>query len=515
MDSVDKTSHGNPLSKYLRSILRHRFLIVIPLVLVFFGATIVGSSLPKVYKATALFRDIDPDVGERGARRSSVEGLEVMRAIILSRSNLVDVIKAVGLDAPYRDLSEDQKSANEDRLVKKLKKNLQIEEKATRVYAVSYKDEDPDLVHRVANEVVQEYIDGVIQKETKDLNDNVSFLKDEVNRWREKVKESSEALNKFKVDHALNLPDTPLSDIDVLVKIMEDLQTAEQALSDAETAKKEIEKQIAEFDQEELVETVVKESPLVSDYRGQLIVLEQKLAKWKAAGLTEAHPAVIELKKEMETVESLMKEAANKTTTEQKRQTNPVFLSLQQELKKAEVDIVKAQKNRERFIERKKTFEERVKLSPVVQGELTKLMDEDRQLQETLDDYNKQLITRTIELAKQNSRKEARFPIQDYARRPSSPEGSTRLKVAFLGLIFGGGLGLGLSILKDQMDSSFKNVEDAASCLDIPIVGTIPSITTAAEKTRERKRQTWGWMVVGALVIVLGAALAVITLTSL
>ena len=437
-----------------------------------------------------------------------------MKAIIFSRSNLVEVLRNVGLDASFKELPEAQREAYEEAIVTQLRagKNLRIELSANDVYQVSYRSEDPDLVHRVVNEVIQNYIDGVVQEETTSLNSRVTLLETQVKDYDGKVAAASEAVKRFNVEHILQLPGTVLSAAEELRKIIDDLRAAEQSLADAETTKKEIEKQVAELDPEVVGETLVKENSEVARYKAQINELELKLAEMLST-LKEAHPAVVDLRNQIETRKLLMEKAAQQTTTEQKRQANPRYLTLLEKLDQANIQIVTSAKTRDRLLSKRAECEERVKQYPVLQTELGKLMKEEEELRSMRERYTTERENAWIIQA--NERNRNRFVIQDLARKPTSPEGSNKRKLALLGLIVGTGLGIGLAVLRDVMDSSFKNVQDVASFLDIPVVGTIPAITTAAEKARDKKREKLSWMVVAALVILFGAALVVVTFTSL
>ena len=514
MESADSKTSANFVREHVRVLSRHKFLVIIPLIVAFFVALIAASSLPKIYKAAGMFRDMGSTETAASQRRppSQEDRLQQMKAIILSRSNLLEVIQRVGLDASYRDLPEPERQAREDIVVDDLRKNLTIQLEANDIYQVSYRSSDADLVYLVVNEVIQNYISRVIQEETAALNTRLAFLETQVKEYDEKVRAAGEAVKRFNIEHILQLPGTVLSAAEELKTIIEGIRAAEQSLADAETTKKEIEKQVAEMNPEVVGETLVKDNPEVARYQSQINELELKLAELLTT-LKEAHPAVVDLRNQIETRKTLMEKAAQQTTTEQKRQTNPRYLALLEKLDEANIQIVTATRTRDRLAEKKAECEQRVKQYPVLQKELDKLMEEEQELRNMRERYMADRETARITQATERTRE--RFVIQDLARKPTSPDGSMKQKLALLGLVAGIGLGIGLAVLRDQMDTSFKNVQDAASFLNVPIVGTIPAITTAAERAREKRKEKRGWMVVVALVILFAAALATVMFSSL
>lgn len=515
MDIPDTKSKGSFLKDYLRTFAKHKFLIIVPLVGVFLGSTIVGSTLPRYYMATASFRMLAPDSSGAVRRRSAQDDLEVMKQVILSRSNLVEVMKSkdVGLDASYRGLPEVQQEAAESTLVRQLRKNLEVQQKADGVFEVSYRCDDPDMAARIANAIMTQYHESVLKLEREQMEATVSSLTRSVEEYQAKVTDSGKELARFNAEHALELPGSELSNSTQLKNLRDQLAEKEAELSDAETAKKEIEKQLQEVDPVVLGEEIVGANPLIAQYRTQLDRLEMELATLRSR-FTEIHPEIVKKKSEIESLKSLIEKAPEKLTTEEKRQANPVYVGMQQDLKKAEVRIASAKREKERLLERIADFEQRVRNAPALVEQMNTLMDKDTSNRGLLDYYTKELEKAKIEQEKEKDQKGTRFRILDYARESSALAKSNKFKVALLGLVLGGGLGLGLAVLRDQTDTSFKHVEDAASFLDVPIVGTIPVINTAAERAREKKKEALGWMIVGALVILLGAAMIASSLTS-
>lgn len=519
MDNTDTKSKANFLTDYLRMFAKHKFIVIIPLVVVFLGSAIVGSTLPKVYKARALFRKVTPSSSRgQAVRRLTADDLkndlEVMKQIILSRANVAEVIKDVGLDSSYRNLPEVDREAHEEKLIKDFRKELQVQQKAKHVFEVSYGSDDPDIAARVANSVMTGYIEGVVKDERELMTATVIFLEKQVKDYQARAGASSEALERFKAQHILELPGSDLSESTELRNLRDQLAAAEADLSDGETAKKEIEKQILAVDSTVVGETVTETNPLFAQYKAGLDRLELELATLQSR-FTAIHPDVVKKRNEIKSLKSLIEKAAERVTTKETRQANPLYVSLQQESKNAEVRIASAKRRTEQLLAKKAESEKRVRNAPALEKEMTKLTEDDALNKKLLEHYTTELQNARIEQEREIDQKATRFRVLDYARKSSCYAKSNQLKISLLGLLVGCGLGLGLVVLKDQTDTSFKDVEDAASFLDIPIIGTVPVINTTAERAHERKRQALAWMLVGALVILLGAVLIVISLTSL
>jgi hypothetical protein len=89
--------------------------------------------------------------------------------------------------------------------------------------------------------------------------------------------------------------------------------------------------------------------------------------------------------------------------------------------------------------------------------------------------------------------KGSQFKIIDSAHFPEKPHKPKFSKIMLIALIIGGGLGIGLTIALDLMDTSFKNATDLENYLQIPIICSLPMIQLEHEKqTAKRKAIIWG-----------------------
>lgn len=110
-------------------------------------------------------------------------------------------------------------------------------------------------------------------------------------------------------------------------------------------------------------------------------------------------------------------------------------------------------------------------------------------------------ITQRLEASKQGTK----YNIVDPPRVPLKPV-KPRMLVAIIGIFLGGAAGVGLIFMREFMDQSYLDIEDAKVGLELPILGAISRITTHDEIAKERNKQTF-WIftsaTVGMFIIVL------------
>ena len=102
------------------------------------------------------------------------------------------------------------------------------------------------------------------------------------------------------------------------------------------------------------------------------------------------------------------------------------------------------------------------------------------------------------------------FRVLDPARVPVKPIGPKRLLISAIGLVAGLVLAVGIALLFEFKDASFRSETDVVGVLSLLVLASIPHVETAAERSR-RMRRLWMLSAVAVLASV-GAGYAFWTL---
>ncbi|MCK4917823.1 MAG: hypothetical protein KAS51_06390 [Candidatus Omnitrophica bacterium] len=102
--------------------------------------------------------------------------------------------------------------------------------------------------------------------------------------------------------------------------------------------------------------------------------------------------------------------------------------------------------------------------------------------------FLERLETANITEQLDNSENRTKIRVIEPARFPLKPVKPNKIKISFLGLIFGLMIGGGLVYVMEYTDSSFKTEEDLKHYLDIPVFGAISKIITKDEKKKSKKK---------------------------
>ncbi len=99
------------------------------------------------------------------------------------------------------------------------------------------------------------------------------------------------------------------------------------------------------------------------------------------------------------------------------------------------------------------------------------------------------LETARITQRLQASKEGTKYTILDPPRVPLQPFSPNKFMVGFIGLFLGGLGGAGLVVLRELLDKSFLDVEEAKEYLGVPLLGAISKINTLETLRQERQRQ--------------------------
>jgi hypothetical protein len=135
-----------------------------------------------------------------------------------------------------------------------------------------------------------------------------------------------------------------------------------------------------------------------------------------------------------------------------------------------------------------KKYEKWIEAAPVREAEWNALTRDYNELRRHYD----YLVSQNLQAASvehlERKQKGSKFKIIDPARFPDKPYKPDFKKMFLLGLAMGGGLGIGITLLLDFIDTSFKDVNDIESQLGLKVISAVPFIQTEKEARKKRFR---------------------------
>jgi len=534
---------------YLDFLKRRTWHLLIPLACILLVGGAIALLLPAVYqsKATILIegQQIPTDFVRTTVTSFAEERIQISTQRIMSRSRLLEIINQFNL---YPDL---RKKRTTEEIIAIMKDDIHLATisadvidtrtgrptQATIAFSLSYQGKSPEVVQRVANVLASLYLEENLKTRERQARNTSTFLAEELNSLQGHLDDLEKKIARFKEQHLVDLPELMQLNLQTLNRISRDIQSAEQDLKMLEDRKIYLQGQL---------ETVAPQSPWITATGIRVPSPEERLEILKtqlitaSATYSDRHPDVVRLKKE---IQELRKEVSLKQdlgekhkqlaalntdldilrerykprhpdiiATQRKISTleadiaalakknnpgpavhvkpdNPAYINLATQIESVALQIEARKKEREELKKSLAEYQRRLENTPQVEKAYL-LLTRDREntwarYQETL----KKLMEARVAEGMEQEQKGERFTIIDPAQYPEKPFKPNRLAIGLISLILGIGAGVGFASVTEFMDRSVKTADDLFGATGIPVLVSVPYITTEKEVRRRRVKK--------------------------
>jgi succinoglycan biosynthesis transport protein ExoP len=450
------------LADFLHLLRLRQALICLILALVVITTVIVTAFLPRWFLATTKIRVEKPE-GEVRLFQAQSSGsydpyfLQDQFKIMQSEKILYPVIKNLGLNARLAP-TLGSTAALPDALTYRylLDKMLRVEsQRSSSLIEINVYAQDAELGAAIANEVARVYSEDRIYLATSEQREGLAKLRDELTAQERIVSTQRDSVEKLRKDLNISGVDLNARYSDMEIETLRQMQNSLIALSVDTIGRKtrwERFRSIPFEDRLNLVNSELIQDPNIQNLLQAYLLADQNVTKLKAR-LGEAHPDLVsavenraKIKEQLDAqlrgyesaLEIAYKEAESRVT------------ELKRQLGQAKIDQILSARDRMRpFEESAQKLEDETRLLTTL-----KLTLRQREI-----DF--QVPKRTIEI----------LNTAEPARRPSRPSWPLNLGFAVL---FGAVLGIGVAVLLEYFDTSFRNVADVETRLKLPVLGVIP-----------------------------------------
>jgi hypothetical protein len=142
---------------------------------------------------------------------------------------------------------------------------------------------------------------------------------------------------------------------------------------------------------------------------------------------------------------------------------------------------------------------------PEQSATMSRLQREVDSAQQMLQSLEDDIRRQSLSMAASMSEIGYQLEVYDEPRRPLGPIEPDKKKLGLMGIALAIGIGVGLVLLAEMMDRTFKNVQQIESALGVPVIGTLPLIKNGPFE-EHRRRRVFHWIVI---IIVIAALAAV------
>jgi polysaccharide chain length determinant protein (PEP-CTERM system associated) len=513
---------------------RHRWLIVVPLTLIASLTFAVSRYLPNRYRSETTILVVPQQIPEDYVRPTVTVRLEDRLASInqqiLSRTRLEQIVREFNLYAEER-----QSLIMEDVIEQMRTRDIEIQttpgsadrrQSAAPTFLISYTGSDARTVMRVTERLASLFIEENLRDRTALVEGTSQFLEAQLLDARNRLIEQEKRLETYRQQHAGELPSQLNTNMQAIQNIQLQIQTLTQSVSQDRDRRLMLDRLLTE------TATLVPPPPVVTKQMANdgpaTLTLAQQLELARAElralelRLKPRHPdiagmrrtvAELERKAEAEALQQPLSPdsesaAAVSDPLEQQRQSR--MRDMAAERSTLDRRIVEKEAEEKRLRDVLASYQVRIAAVPARETELVELTRD----YETLREVYTNLLSKS-ENARAAANLERRqigeqFKILDPARLPERPISPNRPQINSMGAIAGFAAGLGLVLLVEYRDRSFRTEADVLDALSLPVLALIPRMMSIAERRRRRVRRWLVRFALGAAIVALAFGILVI-----
>lgn len=533
----------------LKGILRRRKKVFMWSFALIFGTCLVlAFALPPIYESEVMITVENQDIPEEYVKSTTTsfisERLEVLERRILSYKRLLNIINQHAL---YPDLESSGEMVRQMREGIKLKTiDVFMRDRrsagkgglATIAFTLSYQHKNPEKAQAIANILGNLFVEEDQRTRQKQASTTTLFIEKELEELRRKVAENEEKISRFKAANIDQLPGSTGIFQQMVVRLEQDLENKDNRIRTLQEKIVYLKSQIANIDP--LVPILTDSGKVASNPNNRLKYLRMQLIQ-KQANLSDKHPDIIQLKREIDELEAqvgekdtspeqmnrlkiiekqvaelkskygdahpdvvrLSKEAEllNQQLSQEKmpknsmdkldeRSDNPGYLNIKAQIIVAESEISALQDDRKKIRAKLEDYQKKLETAPFVDEEYNSMTldyeNAKKKYMEVSNKLHKAKISQEMDISDQGER----FRIEYAANLPDGPAKPNRLLIILMGFVLGMGSGVLFVALTEGLDSSLKTSEEMDSVLGVPILATISYYDSPLQKRLRLIRRT-------------------------
>jgi polysaccharide chain length determinant protein (PEP-CTERM system associated) len=453
--------------------LRRPWLLIVPLVACLGAAVAASFLLPPKYKSSTLIL-VAPDrmptnlvpqmTTEKTGRR-----LQTLRQEVQSRTRLEMVARSLD---PYGSLGKEPLIET----IERMRESTTVSVKGTDAFSVEFEHSDPKMAMLVADRLTTLFMEEVVGGRQQQVSAAYQFIEQQLQDARQQLEQKEGALREFKEQHMGQLPEQVQANLATLQRLQLEQQTVTDGLRKATDALLLLESTPANA--AAALGPTPPPDPL-ADMKGALAQLRTRY--------TDEHPDVKSLEARIAALEAARRSTAAAAATTTAPPPDPGEVALEARKREARVEVDRLRQRMADVDRRIAAFQSRVEAAPRREQEILGLS---RDYQKLSDNYS-QLLSKKLdaEMAARLEQQERgqQFRILDPAYLPEKPSFPNRGLFALGGALAGLLLGMGLAIVVDYLDPTFKDADEVATALLYPVLAVLPYV-----KPKEQRRLAAG-----------------------
>jgi uncharacterized protein involved in exopolysaccharide biosynthesis len=555
----DQEEQTKSLAEYLQVFKRRKRPMQIVAAIAVSIAVLAALLWPPTYRSSATILIEEQEIPQELVR-STITGfanqqIKVISQRTLTLANIMDIVQKYSLWSEA-ELKRTPRTEIMDKFQKRMKLDVISAEvmdprfgratEATIAFTLSFDHRSPAVAQKVANELVNLYMNENLKSRTEKSATTADFLKNEAEALNNHIKEIEEKLSQFKQSNEGALPELSQYNMSVVERSDAELNDSRARLAELQKRKLELAANMAQISPYAATELPTGERALSNqdrlkalqseyrnksalysadhpdvvrlqreiahlqetlgvgtsskDYVKQLKAEQEKLAQLKQT-YTADHPEVV---KQAHVVEALEKTEpkAPASASADFQADNPAYVLLDTQLKGTESDIKTLTARVAELQAKISKFEVYLSKAPNVEkvyAELTReLQTNTLKYQEIKAKQMEAELSQNLE----SERKGERYALVEPPILPDEPVSPNRIAILIVGLVLAAVAAAAVAGALEMLDESVRGTTELTNLLAAPL-GTIPYLMLAEEEEGNRKNYKWIYLGIAVAVLII------------
>jgi polysaccharide chain length determinant protein (PEP-CTERM system associated) len=459
------------ISDYIEILRRRLWFIIVPFVAIILITVVYVIFAPRIYLASTMILVSPQKVPESyihpTVTTSVAERLQSIAQEVMSRTRLEQVIAELNL---YK---KEAKSRTKEEIVELMRRDIRVELPKGKegYFSVSYMTGDRSMAATVANRLASLFIEENLKVREQQAMGTTEFLATELSNTKAKLDEMDKQILEYKRQYMGELPEQRDSNLKIFEQYQAQSLKVAESLRAAQDRKILLQKQLSDLETSGALSTSDNTKSgrggAVGSYESEIANLKNTLESLQGK-YTDNHPDVMVTKRKIADMESKRTALTIKN--------DPRYREIQGQIVATDLEIRRLKQEEAANQGQMSKYRARVENAPLREQSMATLM---REYQNTKLAYD--ALLQKSQGAQQAENLERRqkgeqFKVIDPARVPEKPFSPNIPKILLMGLMAAIGGGIGLALLREQMDRSFRDAEDVEMTLGVKVLANIPKI---------------------------------------
>lgn len=402
--------------------------------------------------------------------------VQLMVRKLLSRPNLERAARLMDMDLDV------QNPGDMEKLIKKIRKRVDVSGNRTGTYTITYSDEDRQLAKKMVQTLLDIFVEDTLGKSSTESDSAISFLNTQIEKYDALLQEAEERREAFKRKNVGLMPKDGANYYTQLQNVTGDLEKAKLSLEESIQRRDKIRSQLDRLTSSENSETIS------TDYDKRISDQELKIEDLLLI-YTDEHPDVINAQFVLDSLKKRRdKELENLRNTNQFAiSENRVQQEMQILLTESEADISTYTARVSAFRKKQAELRKAVDIIPKIEAELLRL---NRDYEVHKDNYNELVQRREqarISEDVESGTEQVKFRIIEPPFVPLKANFPNRPLFDAAVLVLALGAGYGISLLISLFQPVFYNQKDLRNFFDNAVLGAISKFDTAKVISKRRR----------------------------